>query len=291
MYEIMKILEIDDKFLTETFNETNVSFNETNKQYIDALKYAFRGISFKPFILITDDLAIMDMTSPEFSYKNALCFTKKKTEENFKLCALWGLLMFKKIEDTLLINPIWSSKISKAVFRGSTTGSDKLMSNKKLRKYTRLQLVRLSKRKPELLDAGFTNTVQYVSNNPKEFSDGRKYPVFIVKPMSSVIQQNYKYIVVPDGNSGTYGYYWVLASGSVPLKQESDYIQYFEKDLVEFVHYVPIKRDFSDLYEKIQWLKDNDDKAYIIAQNARNYAKKHFTLTKFKEHLIDTLVS
>lgn len=29
--------------------------------------------------------------------------------------------------------------------------------------------------------------------------------------------------------------------------------------LKPWVHYVPVKRDLSDLVEKIEWLKENDD--------------------------------
>ena len=42
----------------------------------------------------------------------------------------------------------------------------------------------------------------------------------IEKTMTDLEQMKYKYIVVADGNVSTYGYFWVLASGSVPLKQE-----------------------------------------------------------------------
>ena len=52
-----------------------------------------------------------------------------------------------------------------------------------------------------------------------------------------------------------------MAGGSVGLKVESDFAQSYYGSLKPFENYVPIKSDFSDLIEKIEWLKANDDKA------------------------------
>ena len=57
--------------------------------------------------------------------------------------------------------------------------------------------------------------------------------------------------------------------------------QWFYDRLEPWVHYVPIKRDISDLEEKVNWLKANDDKARQIAEQgtlyAKNYLKEHHT--------------
>lgn len=34
------------------------------------------------------------------------------------------------------------------------------------------------------------------------------------------------------------------------------------------IHYIPMKQDISDLKEKIEWARANDDKAQEIAKNA-----------------------
>jgi len=39
--------------------------------------------------------------------------------------------------------------------------------------------------------------------------------------------------------------------------------------MIPWVHYVPVKQDLSDMLSNIQWLRDNDDKAYEIAQNSK----------------------
>lgn len=59
-----------------------------------------------------------------------------------------------------------------------------------------------------------------------------------------------------------------MISGSVPIKVESTKIEWFYKDIEPWVHYVPVKEDYSDLLTNIQWLKDNDEKAREITYNA-----------------------
>jgi spore maturation protein CgeB len=47
---------------------------------------------------------------------------------------------------------------------------------------------------------------------------------------------------------------------------------WFKKYLKPMVHYVPVEYDLSDLKEKIEWLRCNDDKAKQIAKNATEFA-------------------
>jgi hypothetical protein len=53
--------------------------------------------------------------------------------------------------------------------------------------------------------------------------------------------------------------------------------EYFFEFLQEWVHYIPIKRDLSDLVEKTKWCLDNYDKALKIAENAYEFSKIYLT--------------
>lgn len=53
--------------------------------------------------------------------------------------------------------------------------------------------------------------------------------------------------------------------------------EYFFKYLKEWEHYVPVKRDLSDLIDKTKWIMDNYDKALKIAENAYQFSKKYLT--------------
>jgi protein glucosyltransferase len=70
-----------------------------------------------------------------------------------------------------------------------------------------------------------------------------------------------------------------MLSGSVPLKVETTKIEWFYPDLKPWVNYVPIKSDYSDLLEVIEWLKANDAKARDIVENAVLFARYHFQPT------------
>ncbi|KAK3578460.1 hypothetical protein CHS0354_038549 [Potamilus streckersoni] len=41
------------------------------------------------------------------------------------------------------------------------------------------------------------------------------------------------------------------------------------------MHYIPFKRDLGDLKEKLQWAKDNDEKAQQISRNGRQFVMDH----------------
>lgn len=53
--------------------------------------------------------------------------------------------------------------------------------------------------------------------------------------------------------------------------------EFFFEFLKEWEHYIPVKRDLSDLIEKTKWCLDNYDKALQIAENAYNFSKIHLT--------------
>jgi hypothetical protein len=53
--------------------------------------------------------------------------------------------------------------------------------------------------------------------------------------------------------------------------------EYFFEFLQEWTHYIPVKRDLSDLLEKAKWCIENYDQAKQIAENAYEFSKKYLT--------------
>ena len=102
----------------------------------------------------------------------------------------------------------------------------------------------------------------------------------------------YKYILDMDGFTSTWSAtIWKLYSGSVLLKQKSVWKQWYYDDLVEYVHYVPIANDFSDLNEQIQWCIDNDSKCKQITENSRAYVLEKLNCEQVKNKMINTFNS
>lgn len=214
----------------------------------------------------------------------------------YKLTSLWGIHTIRDIFESMSNYIPYENKISKAIWRGSTTGNKELYKYKKNWKYTRLEIINKSRERPDLIDAKITNIVQYCLERYERFITYFDLNDSYNKSLKMKIneQVKYKYIIIADGNVNTYGLLWALAANVVILKQESDFIQYFETDLYhesikEWIHYIPIKRDFSDLIEKIEWLKNNDEEGKKISDNAYNYATKYFNVKTFKEILLKSI--
>ncbi|CAI9620176.1 unnamed protein product, partial [Staurois parvus] len=68
---------------------------------------------------------------------------------------------------------------------------------------------------------------------------------------------------------------YLLAGNSVILKQDSIYYEHFYSELQPWKHYVPFRKDLSDLLEKIKWVKDHDIEAKKIAQAGQEFARNN----------------
>lgn len=78
-----------------------------------------------------------------------------------------------------------------------------------------------------------------------------------------------------DGTVAAYRLPYLLAGGSLLLKQESKYYEHFYNNMIPNVHYIPIKKNLSDLIEKVNWALDNDDQAEQIARSGQDFATKN----------------
>ena len=91
----------------------------------------------------------------------------------------------------------------------------------------------------------------------------------------------YKYIISLEGNDKDSGLNWKLASNSLVLMP----IPKFESWLMEgklkpWIHFVPIKDDYSDLSEKLEYCVNNDSIVKQIVINANNFMKQFKNFNK-----------
>jgi hypothetical protein len=102
---------------------------------------------------------------------------------------------------------------------------------------------------------------------------------------------NYKYILDIDGWSNTWdATVWKLYSGSVLLKVKSVFKQWYYEDLKEWIHYVPVENDLSDLNEKIYWCIHNNEKCIEITNNAKQFVIEKLNWHIVKQYTIDTFI-
>ena len=96
---------------------------------------------------------------------------------------------------------------------------------------------------------------------------------------------NYKYILSIEGNIAAFRLSLELAYNSVILLVKSDFYIWYQPLLKPWIHYVPIKKDLSDLVDKIDWCKKNDNKCKIIANNALEFYKKYINKNSINDYL------
>ncbi|KAL7983892.1 hypothetical protein Chor_000768 [Crotalus horridus] len=142
--------------------------------------------------------------------------------------------------------PPWEEKNTTAIWRGRDSRKE------------RLELVKMSRKFPEIIDAAFTNFFFF------KHDESLYGP--IVKHISFFDFFKSKYQINIDGTVAAYRLPYLLAGNSLVLKQDSIYYEHFYNELQPWKHFVPFKNDLSDLMEKLQWAKDHDEEEYAKLQ-------------------------
>jgi len=85
-------------------------------------------------------------------------------------------------------------------------------------------------------------------------------------------QLDYKYLIDLQGNGYSGRLKYLLHSGRLLFIQERKWKSYYHFKLKPFVHYIPVKEDFSDLYDQLDWADNNQEKVAEIIQSATDFA-------------------
>ena len=125
----------------------------------------------------------------------------------------------------------------------------------------------------------------------KLHKEGHFKKVNFEQVFSSITDQiKYKYILDIDGYTNTWdANVWKLYSGSIVLKVKSTWKQWYYDELKEWVHYVPVENDLSNLNEMIEWCDNNENKCLEIIKNAREFVIKYFYLNFVNNRTIETI--
>lgn len=177
----------------------------------------------------------------------------------FVLSELWPRMQ----KEILYLNSqsLWKQKKELLFWRGASS------------KTLRFKLCEMSLKHENLIDAGFSEMVD--ERKIKELKSWNRFDDYLSfqRPFATLQKQlSYKYLPVLDGVMCTYpGYQWRLLSNSIVFKQKSDEVQWFYLALKPYEHYIPIKEDMSDLIDKINWAKSNDEKCKDITKKATEF--------------------
>ncbi|MBS0625061.1 MAG: hypothetical protein JSS32_03335 [Verrucomicrobia bacterium] len=166
----------------------------------------------------------------------------------------------------------WENKREMAFWRGSTTGG--YFTHAGWDSFARAKLVLLSKSHPGVIDARFHSVTQCEPG----VREMMKYKGLVASSVKKEDHLRYKYLVDVDGNSCSYErYFWLLASNSLVIKQITPQIQWYYGALEPYKHFLPVKEDLSDLVEKIEWAKNHDKEARLMADEATRFTKENLT--------------
>jgi hypothetical protein len=169
----------------------------------------------------------------------------------------------------------WSQKSGKAVWRGSTTGAFYTTKNSKSldhaaqhwRDVARSKAALLSRARPDLLDAGFTNLHAQAEDAAVEEMAAENLTAGRLQYRELF---GHKILLNLDGNSVADRLPALMVGGSAVVKQESRDIEFWYQDMKPFEHYLPVRNDLSDLQDVLEVGLKNDTLLQLLAQNSRN---------------------
>jgi len=135
----------------------------------------------------------------------------------------------------------------------------------------RKKLLEIGDNNKELFDIFDMNWIQPVNASVNTFFNSTKYistPELVGK---------YSILIDIEGNGYSGRLKHLFWSHRPLLLVDRPHKEFFFEFLKEWEHYIPVKRDLSDLIEKTKWCLDNYDKAIIIAGNAFQFSKLYLT--------------
>jgi hypothetical protein len=126
------------------------------------------------------------------------------------------------------------------------------------------------------IDIGFHKLVQQWEGNP--------YAEQLLLPEMTTEQLlDYKFLLSMEGNDIASGLNWMLLSNSVVLMAPPKFETFaMEGKLVPYYHYVPLAPNYSDLVEKLEWARQNEDICKQISLHATEYIYDLYITPKAK---------
>ena len=159
---------------------------------------------------------------------------------------------------------------------GRTTGCEFSASGKY---HPRIQLVNISIHNPECVNARFTTLNEHKQVFHRYFDKPKKF-------MGSRITEEklvtYRFVVNVQNNGFADRLWKLLALGLVVFQESHVFHEFYYEMLTPWVHFIPIRTDLSDLCEKVQWARNNEEKSRAIGENARK-----FILDKLNKDIIN----
>lgn len=192
---------------------------------------------------------------------NKYAFVKNRYSEEEKKTVILKCLNKKRHWNLFYNRPNdipFENKLPKIYWRGTTTGKESSQAN-------RFILVKRHYEKNPDIDIAFSFTCQGKGKYDRYTKGKEEISEFL----------RHKYILSIEGNDKDSGINWKLNSNSLVLMPKPKVFSWLMEDkLIPGHHYIQIKDDFSDIEEKLNWCKQNDEKCQLIIKNANRYMEQ-----------------
>ena len=262
-----KLFVIDENVLHTTDNVIN--------KYIEEMTNYFRGLRRKK---VGGDLRILLLPGDVIhSYDNVPVISKTRPIDKPGLNVLLPLnngRHWKPVGDALRVDKTpWDMKRDTIVWRGIASGRDK-----------RVPLVENWRNFPykEQIDVAFTSFLDAYEGDKDNTLLGDKIQ------MRDLLSN--KFLISVEGNDVASNLKWILATQTVCIMPEPTIESWLmESRLKPWIHYVPVKHDFSDLLGIYRYCVDNPQEMKKIIKNANNYMEQFNDQEKEEELVIDIL--
>jgi hypothetical protein len=197
---------------------------------------------------------------------------------------------FQQVDDLWDIRP-WSSKKETLIWRGASSGKRQGIVEKYYGDYyfpnnpnntTHTDTTSIDHQKgggrfvadgrsgSPMIDIAFSYTL--------DIHKGSRLEHYVRGGMSVQDLLSYKYLLSMEGWCMASGLKWMLYSNSVIFMAQPTKVSWaMECMLVPFVHYIPVKDDYSNLVEMVQWAKTHDAECERISLQARDYMERLVT--------------
>lgn len=301
IFKMARFQIINQKLYTDSFYLGHYYYPVLVKYFQELVKkYKIKDVDF--IIFLREELHDEAVSKKYFNFPAFMMFQDQNSKyEQAKLLfpdakfldEYWPNLL-KRI-DTASLGNDWLQKKQILYWRGACTGGQYNLEN--FSDLSRIKTVILSKLYPNIIDAKFANFNPKFVPNVDQFSNNQsgqalRTALFLMdvtteKNIKEEEHLQYKYLLSIDGNSATgMRVPWIMYSNSVLVKQESKKIQWYYAALEPYVHYVPLKRDLTDVFEQFEWLKRNDCKLLQIQVNAHQFVQNNLFPEQIDAHVV-----
>ena len=168
--------------------------------------------------------------------------------------------------------PPWQARKRIACWRGASTDC-KHITLTTLGNSRRYQLCQLTRRRPDFLDARFSNVVQCASTSDQQAVKQHLMEQHLLAPrLEPLAMAQCRWLLDLDGNVNSWGLLWKLLSGCCVIRVTSSRGQWFHHRLQDRRHLVEVQSDLSDLEEILNWCQTHQAECEEIAHQGQQQA-------------------